>query len=181
MRCTAARWLVACIATMVPSSRLAADNAGFALAPKGAVFALDARGAADMLVDGQGGVVRPVLEAIAGAQVLKTFDVLAQRSGTLPDRAARDVFSGRVAFFVPEGGDATRWMLALEADDARCQRVLGMFGARMTSPGRFEAPAESMSMRRAGGWLLLSPTAPEVEQALDLAQSRIAQEAPARS
>jgi len=181
MRRTAARWLVACVAVWSISARLVADNAGFALAPKGAVFALDARGAADLLVDGQGAVVRPVLEAIAGAQVLKTFDVLAQRSGAVPERAARDVFGGRVAFFVPEGGDATRWMLALEADDARCQRVLAMFGARMTSPGRFEAPGEAMSMRRAGGWLLLSPSSPGVQEALDLAQSRIAQEDPARS
>lgn len=187
MRPRTERWLAAVVALAMLLSpacltRAArADNAGFALAPKGAVFALDARGAADMFIDGRGGVVRPVLEAIAGAQVLKTFDVLAQRAGAEPDRAARDVFGGRVAFFVPEGGDATRWMLALEADDARCQRVLGMFGARMVGPGRFESPGEAMLMRRAGGWLLMSPAGEGAAESLDLAQSRIAHEDPARS
>lgn len=166
-------------AWMTRASR--ADNAAFALAPKGAVFALDARGAADMFVDGRGGVVRPVLEAIAGAQVLKTFDVLAQRAGADPDRAARDVFGGRVAFFVTAGSDASGWMLALEADDARCQRVLAMFGARMVGPGRFESPGEAMAMRRAGGWLLMSPAGVGTAAALDLAQSRIAHEDPAHS
>jgi hypothetical protein len=163
------------------SARVACgDNAAFALAPRDATIAIDARGAADVLGMG-GAAARPVLQAIAGEQALSTFDILARRSRQGADAAAREVFAGRVAFFVTEdAAGTTRWMFGMQADDARCERLLKLLGARMQAPGRFASASEKLILRRAGGWLLVT-TVDAGEPALDGAASRAAAEDPATS
>jgi hypothetical protein len=175
-----------------------ADNAAFALAPRDARLALDARKLSEILVGERSVAVRPVLEAVVGTEMLRAFDVLAQRSGTASERAAAEIFSGRVAFFLEgdlsSGADSggipaleqeaavssgvvnPAWVLALEADDARCERVLRMFGARITQPGRYEAPRERLAMARLGGWLLLSPSSAAGRASLERSVQRVPQE-----
>lgn len=181
--------------------RARADNAAFALAPRETTLAFDARRLSEVLVGGRATAVRPVLEALVGAEMLQAFDVLAQRSGTAADRAAAEIFSGRVAFFLDDGDSAaalgetqaemdradagaperTRgasWVLALEADDSRCERVLRLFGARITEPGRYTAPRERLSMVRLGGWLLVAPSSDAGRASLERAAGRAPREDP---
>jgi len=189
--------LLAGFASMcVPVREARADNAAFALAPRDASLALDARKLSEILVGDRSAAVRPVLEAVVGTEMLRAFDVLAQRSGTASERAATEIFSGRVAFFLNDGTEADRelddtdgalaavnaaardasWVLALEADDSRCERVLRLFGARITQPGRYESPRERLSMARLGGWLLLAPSSDAGRASLERAVARVPQE-----
>lgn len=157
-----------------------ADNAAFALAPRDAVVAIDARGAAEVLGIG-GAALRPVLESLAGEQALATFDSLARRSNAPADAAAREVFAGRVAFYLTDrGGGEYQWMFGVEADDARCERVLKMLGGRMTAPQRFLSATERLVFRRIGGWLLIAPIDGS-DAALDAASARVMAEDAGRS
>ena len=81
--------LIELIALLSIGTLARADNAGFALAPKGAVFAVDARGVADLLEGDRGALVRPVLEAFAGPDALATFDLLAKRANAPGERGVR--------------------------------------------------------------------------------------------
>jgi len=172
--------LLAAVAALVPVRPAEADNAAFALAPRNATLAIDARGASDVL--GVGSVaMRPVLESIAGAQALATFDLLARRSNAQGDAAVREVFAGRVVFYLtdaPDGGQ--RWMFGVQADDARCERVLKMLGAKMSAPQRFVSATQGLLFRRVGGWLLIAPAA-QGDVWLDGAAERAANEDAARS
>ncbi|MEY3143866.1 MAG: hypothetical protein RLY21_2359 [Planctomycetota bacterium] len=164
--------LFAAIGLLLVPGASHADNAAFALAPRDAVVAIDARGAAEVLGVG-GAAMRPVLESLAGEQALATFDSLARRSNTPADVAAREVFAGRVAFYLTEqqaGG--YQWMFGVQADDARCERVLKMLGGRMTAPQRFASATERLVFRRIGGWLLMTPEAGG-EARLDAAAARV--------
>ena len=100
-----------------------------------------------------GAAIRPVLGSLAGEQALATFDSLARRTKTPADAAAREVFAGRVAFYLTDhGAGEYRWIFGVQADDARCERVLKMLGGRMTAPQRFASAAERLVFRRIGGW-----------------------------
>ena len=156
------------------------DNAAFALAPKDASIAIDARAATEVLGTG-GEAMRTLLSLLAGDRALETFDALARRTRADVDIAAKEVFAGRVVFYAAESGrEAPRWMFGVEADDARCERVLKMLGARMHAPGRFTSIAERLLLRRVGGWLLMSPI-DLGEAPLDDAAVRISREDPAIS
>ncbi len=163
------------IVTLVLSllgGRAAADNAGFALAPKSAQFALDARGMAEVLGP-EDSALRPALEVLVGDEALQTFDRLARRGNAAADAVAREIFEGRIALYiVDDARGRPQWMFGVEADDARCERVLKLFDARMQGPGRFVAVAEGLLMRRVGGWLLVTP-ASHGEAALDAAARRV--------
>lgn len=162
---------VATIACLFVTRSACADNAAFALAPRDAVVAIDARGAAEVLGIG-GAAIRPVLGSLAGEQALATFDSLARRTKTPADAAAREVFAGRVAFYLTDhGAGEYRWIFGVQADDARCERVLKMLGGRMTAPQRFVSAAERLVFRRIGGWLLIAP-AEGGDAALDAAAAR---------
>ena len=157
-----------------------ADNAAFALAPRNATIAVDARGFADVLGSSDT-AVRSLLGALAGEQALATFDAVARRGRGDAETTAREVFAGSVAFYAIDGGrETSQWMFGVEADDARCQRVLRMLGARMDAPGRFTSMSEKLLLRRVGGWLLMSPIALG-ESALDEAARRVVKEDPAGS
>ena len=161
-----------------------ADNAAFALAPRDASIAIDARGASDVLGVG-GAAMRPVLESLAGTQALATFDLLARRSNAQTDVAVREVFAGRVVFYLTDSkadinaGEA-EWLFGVQADDARCERVLKMLDARMVAPQRFVSTVQRLVFRRAGGWLLVAP-ASRGEAALEAAAKRAMAEDAANS
>ena len=74
--------LIELIALLSIGTLARADNAGFALAPKGAVFAVDARGVADLLEGDRGALVRLGL----GRVVLRPDDA-GQRRGHADHRA----------------------------------------------------------------------------------------------
>ncbi|MCE2883609.1 MAG: hypothetical protein LW806_01740 [Planctomycetaceae bacterium] len=152
-----------------------ADNAGFALAPKNATFAFDARELSTLLGRENASGVRPIIEALAGRDALMTFDALARRCNAAGDIVAQEVFSGRVAFSLIDVTGNPSWIFGIEADDDRCARVLAMLGAKMRAPGIFDAPTEQLTIRRVGGWLLVSPSRGG-EEALDAASRRIAVE-----
>jgi hypothetical protein len=152
-----------------------ADNAGFALAPKNATFAFDARELSTLLGRENASGVRPIIEALAGRDALVTFDALARRCNAAGDIVAQEVFSGRVAFSLIDVAGNPSWIFGIEADDDRCARVLAMLGAKMRAPGMFDAPTEQLTIRRVGGWLLVSPSRGG-EEALDAASRRIAVE-----
>ena len=157
-----------------------ADNAAFAIAPRDALLAIDARGASEVLGIG-GAAMRPVLESIAGPEALATFDLLARRTNAQADDAAREVFAGRVAFYLtPDGAGGYRWLFGVQADDDRCERVLKMLNARMTAPQRFASATERLVFRRVGGWLLMSPIGAG-DAVLDGAASRAVAEDAERS
>lgn len=182
--------VLAILSLSVPVRAALADNAAFAIAPRETSLAIDARRLSEILVGARANAVRPVIEAVAGAEMLRAFDMLAVRSGTAADKAATEIFSGRVAFFLdefeaarppePDGGGEralgpvrdSAWILGLEADDARCERVLKLFGARITQPGRYEAPREGLAMQRVGGWLLVGPSSSVGRAALERAVRR---------
>ncbi|MBI1302424.1 MAG: hypothetical protein GC172_01325 [Phycisphaera sp.] len=174
---------VGVIVTLVLSlfaPRADADNAGFALAPRSAEFALDARGMAAVLGP-EDAALRPALEALIGEEALRTFDRLAKRGNAAADAVAREIFEGRIALYiVDDARGRPQWMFGVEADDARCERVLKLFDARMQGPGRFVAVAEKLLMRRVGGWLLVTP-ASHGEAALDAAARRVLAEEAALS
>lgn len=164
--------LLAALGVLLAPRGARADNAAFALAPRDAVVAIDARGAAEVLGIG-GNAMRPVLESLAGEQALATFDSLARRSNAAADAAAREVFAGRVAFYLTDpGAGRYRWMFGVEADDERCERVLKMLGGRMTAPQRFVSTTERLVFRRIGGWLLIAPIEGG-DGALDAAAARV--------
>lgn len=164
-------FLLVCLGT--GSAR--ADNAGFALAPKNAAFAFDARELSTLLGRENASGVRPIIEALAGRDALLTFDALARRCNAAGDIVAAEVFSGRVAFSLIEAAGDPSWIFGIEADDDRCARVLAMLGAKMRAPGVFDAPTEQLTIRRVGGWLLVAPSRGG-EEALDAASRRIAVE-----
>jgi hypothetical protein len=173
-------YLGALVASLGFAGTARADNAGFALAPRGAMLAIDARNLAGLLAEGNADGVRPVVEALAGHEALLTFDVLAKRCRTGSDTIAKEVFGGRVAFVIadavpsPMGESSTSrpWLLGIQSDDSRCERVLQFLGAKMRSPGRFDAVQEHLALRRVGGWLLIAP-APHGEQLLEASSARI--------
>lgn len=172
--------LVAIAASFVFLRIAVADNAAFALAPRNASIAIDARCASDVLGVG-GAAMRPVLESIAGAQALATFDVLARRSNAQADAAVREVFAGRVVFYLTEAPDGSyAWLFGVQADDARCERVLKMLGAKMSAPQRFVSSTQNLFFRRVGGWLLIAPAA-QGEPWLEGAAARAATEDAATS
>jgi hypothetical protein len=170
-----AAWIVAW------ASSASADNAGFALAPKESVLAVDARGISDLLDGPRGALVRPVLEAFAGSDALGTFDVLAKRANAPGEKVARDVFSGRIAFFLPSADPGAEWLLGFESDDQRCEHVLRMLSAKMSAPGRFESAGERLAMRRVGGWLLIAPSTERGRALIDESAVRVPVEDPATS
>jgi hypothetical protein len=147
-----------------------ADNAGFALAPRGTTLAIDARGVSDFLEGERGMILRPVIESFAGADALATLNKLAKRSNAPGEQVAQEVFAGRIAFCIPEDGGS--WLLGFESDEGRCERLLGMFRAKMTSPGRYDSASERLAMRRLGGWLLVAPLTDAGRGALDAAGTR---------
>lgn len=148
-----------------------ADNAGFALAPRDASMALDARGVNELLEGERGMLLRPLVEALAGEDALSTLDKLSKRSNATGEKVAREVFAGRIAFFLPEGGSG--WLLGFQSDDTRCEHLIRMFGAKMSAPGRFESAAERLAMRRVGGWLLVAPLSEGGRAAIDAAAARV--------
>jgi len=160
-------------------SAASADNAGFALAPRDAAMAIDARGVNELLEGERGMLLRPLVEALAGEDALSTLDKLSKRSSAPGEKLAREVFAGRIAFFLPEGDSC--WLLGFQSDDARCEHIIRMFGAKMSAPGRFESPAERLSMRRVGGWLLVAPLSEAGRAAIDAAASRVPAEDAQRS
>lgn len=148
-----------------------ADNAGFALAPRDAAMALDARGVNELLEGERGMLLRPLVEALAGEDALSTLDKLSKRSNATGEKVAREIFAGRIAFFLPEGESG--WLLGFQSDDTRCEHLIRMFGAKMSAPGRFESAAERLSMRRVGGWLLIAPLGEIGRAAIDAAAARV--------
>lgn len=173
-------FLLGILFALALGSRARADNAAFALAPRNAVIAIDARAASDVLGVG-GAALRPVLESIAGPQALATFDLLARRTNAQGGDAAREVFAGRVAFYLTDdGAGGYRWLFGVQADDERCERVLRMLNARMSAPQRFESALERLSFRRIGGWLLMTPSE-AADTVLDGAATRAVAEDAANS
>lgn len=178
------RWFGRCVAaflTVVIGGSVSADNAGFALASKGATLAVDARGVADLLEGDRGAVVRPLVEGFAGPEALATFNLLAKRTSAGGERLAREVFAGRVAFFLEEGAGGGSWVLGFESDDQRCEHVLRMLSAKLVLPGRYESAAQRLVMRRNGGWLLIAPGDAGGWSRVDAAAERVPVEDPARS
>jgi hypothetical protein len=173
--------LLGTAAVVIACSAAQGDNAGFALAPKDAALAVDARGISDLLGGQRGVLVRPVLEAFAGADALGTFDVLAKRANAPGEKVARDVFSGRIAFFLPPDDGGAGWLLGFESDDQRCEHVLRMLSAKMSAPGRFESAGENLAMRRVGGWLLIAPATGRGRALIDESAARVPVEDPSRS
>ena len=172
-------WLLVAV-THLTALEARADNAAFALAPRDAMLAIDARGASEVLGLG-GAAMRPVLESIAGPEALATFDLLARRANAQADDAAREVFAGRVAFYLTsDGAGGYRWLFGVQADDDRCERVLKMLNARMTAPQRFTSATERLVFRRVGGWLLMAPIG-SGDGVLDGAASRAVAEDAERS
>jgi hypothetical protein len=164
--------VILAVVLALAAPRAEGDNAAFALAPKSAQFALDARGMPSVLGP-EDAALRPALEALVGEEALRTFDRLARRGNAAADAVAREIFEGRIALFVVDDARGRpQWMFGIEADDARCERVLKLFDARMQGPGRFVAVAEGLLMRRVGGWLLVTPAA-HGEPALDAAARRV--------
>jgi len=149
--------MIALVALAIPLRALA-DNAGFALAPRGAVLAVDARGIAELLEGDRGAVVRPLVEGFAGKDAVETFNLLAKRTTAGSDRLAKEVFAGRVAFVMEGGGQNDSWVLGFESDDTRCEHVLKMLSAKLVVPGRYESAAQRLVMRRVHGWLLVTPS-----------------------
>lgn len=173
---------VACGAVLaVLAQHAAADNAGFAIAPRNAVIAVDSRGVAALLEGEQGMVLRPLVEAMAGPDAIATFDKLSRRTTVQGQALTRELLAGRVAFFVPEGPGASEWLIGFESDDRRCAHLLQMFGAKMTLPGRYESAGEQLAMRRVGGWLLVAPISEDGRAAIDAAALRVPVEDPANS
>lgn len=170
--------LCGCLAWTSPSQ---ADNAGFAIAPRTAALAVDARGIAELLEGDRGALMRPVLEAFAGESAMSTFDLLLKRANAPGEKVARDLFGGRIAFFMTEDGSGSTWLLGFESDDQRCEHVLRMLRAKMVVPGRFESPIERLAMRRVGGWLLIAPLAEAGRAAIDAAAARVPHEDPVQS
>jgi hypothetical protein len=156
-----------------------ADNAGFALAPRDALLAVDARGVNELLEGERGMLLRPLVEAFAGDDALATLDKLSKRSAAPGDKLAREVFAGRIAFFLPEGEEG--WLLGFQSTDTRCEHLIRMFGAKMSAPGRFESAAERLAMRRVGGWLLVAPLTDTGRTAIDAAAERVPAEDAERS
>ena len=156
-----------------------ADNAGFALAPRDAVMAVDARGVNELLEGERGALLRPLVEALAGEDALATLDKLSKRSSAPGEKVAREVFAGRIAFFLPEGDSG--WLLGFQSDDSRCEHLIRMFGAKMSAPGRFDSAAERLSMRRVGGWLLVAPLGDAGRATIDAAAARVPAEDAERS
>ena len=165
--------LIELIALLSIGTLARADNAGFALAPKGAVFAVDARGVADLLEGDRGALVRPVLEAFAGPDALATFDLLAKRANAPGERLANEVFGGRVAFLLPAAAESSAWLLGFESDDQRCQHLLLMLSAKLTAPGRYDSASEHLALRRVGGWLLIAPSSAEGRALIDASALRV--------
>lgn len=170
-----------CCAIVVCASLVRADNAGFAIAPKNARFAIDAYAIADMLEGEKGAAVRPMIEALAGKEALATFDFLARRCDAHGDLVAREVFAGRMAFFLVDMQDGPTWVFGIEGDDARCLRVTRLLGAKMLAPGRFESPTERLALRRVGGWLLIAPSGPVGEKLIAASAARVPVEDAANS
>ena len=164
------RCLAASVAMLLASAS-DADNAGFALAPKDASLAIDARGIADLIEGERGVLLRPVVEALAGEDALATLDKLAKRASAPGEKVARELFAGRIAFFLPSANGA--WLLGFESDDARCEHLMKMLGAKLVAPGRFESATERLAMRRVGGWLLLAPSDDAGRAAIDQAAARV--------
>jgi hypothetical protein len=169
----------AVLAVLAP--RAAADNAGFAIAPRNAAIAIDSRGISALLEGEQGMVLRPVVEALAGPDAMATFDKLSKRTTVQGQALTRELLAGRVAFFVPEGPAASNWLIGFQSDDKRCAHLLQMFGAKMVLPGRYESAGEQLVMRRVGGWLLVAPIGDEGRAAIDAAAQRVPVEDPANS
>ena len=158
---------------LAPTAR--ADTAAFALAPRDAAVAVDARNIAGLLEGVEPATLRGVVENFVGREALETFDLLSRRSSAARN-IPREVFSGRIAFFIAGDSAPDIWMLGFEAQDERCELILKMIGAKMLAPGRFDSFTERLLVRRAGGWLLLTPRLEGAEQALDAAAARIASE-----
>jgi hypothetical protein len=165
--------LIELIALLSIGTLARADNAGFALAPKGAVFAVDARGVADLLEGDRGALVRPVLEAFAGPDALATFDLLAKRANAPGARLAQEVFGGRIAFMLPAAAESSAWLLGFESDDQRCQHLLLMLSAKVSAPGRYDSASEHLALRRVGGWLLIAPSSAEGRALIDASALRV--------
>lgn len=165
-------------ALLAPSAR--ADTAAFALAPRDAAVAVDARNIAGLLEGVEPATLRGVVENFVGREALETFDLLSRRSSAARN-IPREVFSGRIAFFIAGDSAPDIWMLGFEAQDERCELILKMIGAKMLAPGRFDSFTERLLVRRAGGWMLLTPRLEGAEEALDAAAARIATEDPAHS
>jgi len=165
--------LIELIALLLIGTLARADNAGFALAPKGAVFAVDARGVADLLEGDRGALVRPVLEAFAGPDALATFDLLAKRANAPGARLAQEVFGGRIAFMLPAAAESSAWLLGFESDDQRCQHLLLMLSAKLSAPGRYDSASEHLALRRVGGWLLIAPSSAEGRALIDASALRV--------
>lgn len=170
--CAPIAWL-ATACTLCCALAATADNAGFAIAPKTATLAVDARGIADLLEGERGMLLRPVVEAFAGADAVATLDKLAKRASAPGERVAREVFAGRVAFFLPDASTDSAWLLGFESDDARCEHLIKMFGAKMVVPGRFDSTSEHLAMRRVGGWLLVAPMDANGRATIDAAAARV--------
>lgn len=164
------------------ASATSADNAGLALAPRDATVAFDARGLATILDGESGEAIRPIVGSVAGRDALRRLEALARRANAETDVLAREVFSGRIAFHLgsQDGADAAPWMIGVEADDHRCERVLKALGARIVAPGRYASAREDLVARRTGGWLLLMPTGSD-ERLFDRAEARIVREDPEHS
>ena len=165
--------LIELIALLSIGTLARADNAGFALAPKGAVFAVDARGVADLLEGDRGALVRPVLEAFAGPDALATFDLLAKRANAPGERLAHEVFGGRIAFMLPAAAESSAWLLGFESDDQRCQHLVLMLSAKLSAPGRYDSASEHLALRRVGGWLLIAPSSAEGRALIDASALRV--------
>ena len=165
-------WLVAA-AAFLKAAVAAADNAGFALAPRGAVLAVDARGIAELLEGDRGAVVRPLVEGFAGPEAVETFNLLAKRTGAGGDRLAKEVFAGRVAFVMEGGAGDASWVLGFESDDTRCEHLLRMLSAKLVLPGRYESAAQRLVMRRVPGWLLVTPSDARGWERADAAAARV--------
>ncbi len=171
-------WAVAA-AMLMAVDAVRGDNAGFALAPRNASLAIDARAVNELLEGERGMLLRPLVEAFAGEDALATLDKLSKRSAAPGEKLAREVFAGRIAFFLPEGEDG--WLLGFQSTDTRCEHLIRMFGAKMSAPGRFESAAERLAMRRVGGWLLVAPLTDAGRVAIDSAAARVPAEDAERS
>ncbi len=176
-----ARLLVATAGLLVLRNA-AADNAGLALAPRDAGFALDARGLSTILDGPAGEAIRPIVATLAGSDAMRRLEMLARRTNAGTDVLAREVFSGRIAFhsMADAAEGSARWMIGIEAEDDRCERVLKALGARLVAPGRYTSLREQLAGRRCGGWLLLMPLGAD-ERLFDEAQARVTSEDPASS
>jgi hypothetical protein len=165
--------VVAALALVAATVGARADNAGFAIAPKDAVLAIDARDLSELLEGDRGELMRPILESFAGDEAMATFGLLAKRANAPGEKVARDLFSGRIAFWMAESDADAGWLIGFESDDQSCEHLLKMVRARMIVPGRFESPTEHLAMRRVGGWLLVAPLGERGFARIDAAAARV--------